>query len=87
MIFKKELEEEFQILNNHFLRKQQQIQCEMEKNKKKYGIVERIFYLFPNAEIIGMEKNKKDDELFIVMNNDTIYLLGERCLLYTSRCV
>ena len=78
MIFKKELEEEFQILNNHFLRKQQQIQCEMEKNKKKYGIVERIFYLFPNAEIIGMEKNKKDDELFIVMNNDTIYLLGER---------
>ena len=78
MIFKKELEEEFQILNNHFLRKQQQIQCEMEKNKKKYGIVERIFYLFRNAEIIGMEKNKKDDELFIVMNNDTIYLLGER---------
>lgn len=59
MIFKKELEEEFQILNNHFLRKQQQIQCEMEKNKKKYGIVERIFYLFPNAEIIGMEKTKK----------------------------
>ena len=33
MIFKKELAEEFKILNNHFLRKQQQIQCEMEKNK------------------------------------------------------
>ena len=62
MIFKKELEEEFQILNNHFLRKQQQIQCEMEKNKKKYGIVERIFYLFPNAE---MPPRLSKGELFL----------------------
>lgn len=45
------------------------------EKQKKYGIVERIFICF-NAEIIEW-KNKRW-WAFIVMNNDTIYLLGER---------
>lgn len=78
IIFKKELEEEYKILKNDYLKEMQRLQYEIKKKEKKYGIVKQIFDSFPNSEIIGIDCNKKNDELLIVIDtNDTIYLFGE----------
>jgi hypothetical protein len=77
-IFKNELDEAYTQLNNSYRREMSKIEVVMKQNEKRYGLIKRIFYLFPNAEIIGLDKNKKDEELIIVLNNDTIYLFGER---------
>lgn len=87
-IFEKELKEEQQILENDYLNKKKRLQYEMKKIEKKYGIIKQIFYLFPNSEIIGIDCNKNNDELLIVINsNDTIYLFGEhyQCLTNLPR--
>lgn len=88
ILFKKELEEEQKILENDYLNKKKRLQYEMNKIEKKYGIIKQIFYLFPNSEIIGIDCNKRNDEILIVINsNDTIYLFGEhyQCLTNLPR--
>ncbi len=85
IIFKKELEEEQKILENDYLNKKKRLQYEMNKIEKKYGIIKQIFYLFPNSEIIGIDCNKRNDEILIVINsNDTIYLFGEHYQYITN---
>lgn len=77
-VFKKELDETYQNLNDSYRREMQKVNIAMEQNKKTYGLVKRVFYCFPNAEIVGIQTNKKGEELIIVINNDAIYLFGER---------
>ena len=77
-IFRRELEEEYSKLNNSYLRELHRVEAAMEHNEKKYGLMSRIFLLFPNAEIIGLDKNNNNEELIVVMDNDAIYLFGER---------
>lgn len=79
IIFKKELEEEYKILKNDYLNKKKRLQYEMKKKEKKYGIVKQIFESLPNSPILGIDCNKNNDELLIVIDtNDTIFLFGER---------
>ena len=77
-IFRRELEEEYSKLNNSYLRELHRVEAAMEHNEKKYGLMSRIFLLFPNAEIIGLDKNNNNEELIVVKDNDAIYLFGER---------
>lgn len=78
-IFKSELREAYTLLNNNYRNEMLKLKIAMEQNEKRYGLVKRIFDLCPNAEIIGLDRNKNDEELIIVLNNnDAIYLFGER---------
>lgn len=78
LIFKKELNEEYEMLNNNYKKEVSRIKSVLRENERRYGIIKRIFDLYPNAEIVGLDKNKKDEELVIVINKDTLYLFGER---------
>lgn len=82
-IFKKE----FEICNDVIIRNRQEcdreidkMKQEIEKGKKQYALVQRIFFLFPSAKIVAVETNKNCEELFVVekMNTSslTIYLFG-----------
>lgn len=78
LIFKKELNEEYKMLNNNYKRELSHIKSVLNENEKRYGLIKRIFHLFPNAEIVGLERNKNDEELIVVINDNTIYLFGEK---------
>lgn len=78
-IFKKESNEVCNLLNNSYQHEKLKLETVMKENEKRYGLIKRIFYLFSNAEIIGLDKNKNDEELIVVLNsNNTIYLFGEK---------
>lgn len=77
-IFKKELDEAYIQLNNNYRNEIFKVKAAMRQNEERYGLIKRIFYLFPDADIIGLDNNKNDEELIIVLNNNTIYLFGER---------
>lgn len=57
-----------------------QMKAELELNKKQYGLVNRIFFLFPNAKIIAIDTNKRNEEVLVVEEADrtslTILLFG-----------
>lgn len=78
LIFKKELDEEYAMLNNNYKKELSHIRSILYENEKKYGLVKRIFNLLPKAHIIGLDKNKNNEELIIALNDNTIYLFGER---------
>lgn len=52
----------------------------MAQSELKYKTVKRIFDLIPTAKVVGIEKNKKGEELFVVERIDsrglTMYLFG-----------
>ena len=77
-IFKKEFDDEMQRLKSNFQEEKRQLMHEMNKCKMKYGIVERVFELFPNSEIVGIKANNIGDELIIVINDGALYLFGEK---------
>lgn len=56
------------------------MKTELELLKKQYGLVNRIFFLFPNAKIIAVDKNKRNEEVLVVESSNetmlTILLLG-----------
>ncbi|PFZ06003.1 hypothetical protein [Bacillus pseudomycoides] len=64
-LFKKELS----LIHNNYQRQVSLIEDEFEtkinKLKKTYDIPKEIFSKYPQAEIIGIEKNKKNDEVFV----------------------
>lgn len=79
LIFKKELDEVYNELNNKYQQEILKIETIMKQKEKRYGLIKKIFEEFPDAEIIGLDKNKRDEELIVVLdNNNAIYLLGER---------
>lgn len=78
LIFKNELNEAYEVLNKKYLKELSRINSVMCENERRYGIIKRIFDIFPNAEIIGIEKNKNDEELIVVISGNAIYLFGER---------
>lgn len=57
-IFRKELELEYKSLKEDYNRQLPIMKLEMKKNERKYGVLKRVFQLFPNAQIIGVEINK-----------------------------
>ena len=77
-IFKKELNEAYTELNNSYCREVRRVEAAMEHNEKKYGLMKRIFSLFPTAEIIGLEENGNKEELIVVLHDNSILLFGER---------
>lgn len=83
-IFKKELEELSKEYDLKYRANLKKIQLAMAINEKQYGIAKRIFSLFPNAKIIGIDKNRQNEELFIAMTADAIYLFGERYQTITN---
>lgn len=79
LIFKKELDEAYNEWNNSCHQEILKMQITMRLNQIRYGLVKKVFELYPEAEIIGLDKNKNNEELLIVLNNDdAIYLFGER---------
>ncbi|MGE6616231.1 hypothetical protein [Bacillus mycoides] len=64
-LFKKELS----LIHNNYQRQVLLIKDEFEtkinKLKKTYDIPKEIFSKYPQAEIIGIEKNKKNNEIFV----------------------
>lgn len=79
LIFEKELNEAYHKLNNSYQQEILKIEVVMKQNEKKYGFIKKIFEIFPDAAIIGLDKNKNGEELIIVLdNNNAIYLFGER---------
>lgn len=77
-IFKKELDEAYTQLNNSYRNEMFKLKAAMKQNEERHGLIKRIFCLFPDANIMGLDNNKRDEELIIVLNNNTIYLFGER---------
>lgn len=86
-LFKWLFKQEFAVCNNTIIQNTQKcdnkinkMKAELEIKKKQYGLVQRIFYLFPNAKIIGIDTNKNKEELLVVENminsELTIYLFG-----------
>lgn len=79
LIFKKELNNIYEKMNNNYKKELSRIKNVLYENERRYGLIEHIFNLFPNAEIVGISKNKDDKELISVINkSNTIYLFGER---------
>ncbi|QDD87447.1 hypothetical protein [Bacillus cereus] len=64
-LFKKE----FTLIHDYYQKKIENIKKEtelkLEELKKSCEIPKRIFYLFKNAEILGIEINKEGEELFV----------------------
>lgn len=77
LIFKKDLDEITKDLNYKYDRKFKEMDLIVSQNERRYGFVKQIFHKFPDAEIIGLEENKEQQELIIVLCGDTIYLFGE----------
>lgn len=77
LIFKKELDEEYEMLNN-YKRELSRINSVLYENNRRYGLIKRIFDLLPNADIVGLDRNKNNEELIVVIDGNTIYLFGER---------
>ncbi|NSW90121.1 MAG: hypothetical protein HPY74_05425 [Firmicutes bacterium] len=86
-LFKWLFKKEFAMYNNTIVRNMQEcekkiseMKAEIEIGKKQYDLVHRIFYLFPDAKIVGVEINKNKEELMVVERMDesalTIYLFG-----------
>ena len=77
-IFKKELDEAYTILNNNYQYEMSKLKIAMKQNEKRYGLVKQIFDSNPNAEIIGLDRNKNNEELIVVLIKNIIYLFGGR---------
>ena len=83
-IFKKEINK---IHARYEFEKQQMLaeivgmQAEITDIQKNYSIAKKVFYLLPNSEIMGIETNKNNEELYIVKSvydsSLNIYLLGK----------
>ena len=78
LIFKKELDKAYEELNNTYKRALFHVKFVLYESERRYGFIKRIFNLFPNAEIVGLDRNKNNEELVVVINGNTIYLFGER---------
>lgn len=77
--FRKELAELNNELETQYRIKFNTLHTQILINEKRFCIVKRIFNLFPDAEITGIAKNKLQDELLIVINNNEyLYLFGEK---------
>lgn len=61
-------------------RKINEMKAELELQKKQYGLVDRIFFLFPDAKIIAVDTNKRNEEVLVVERSNgtmlTILLFG-----------
>lgn len=77
-IFKKELKEAYDELNASYHKEVIRLKAAMKKNEKQHGLIKRIYFLFPDAEILGLDENGNGEELIIVLHAKTIYLFGER---------
>lgn len=84
MIFKKELDEITKELNYKYDCKFKKMDFIVRQNEKRDGFIKQIFREFPDAEIIGLEENKKHQELIIVLCDDTIYLFGENYQVFAG---
>lgn len=80
-IFKKELNQIQKNLEYQIKSIDKKSQASISEIQKSYSIAKRVFNLFPDAEIIGIEPNDHKEELYVVKRVDssllTIYLLGE----------
>lgn len=68
IIFRKELE----AMNKTVIRQREEaqneikkIKYEMDKMKKQYGLVKRIFSIDPHVKIVGIETNKAGEEVLV----------------------
>lgn len=79
LVFKNELNEAYNELNNNYQQELLKMEIAMKQNEKRYGLIKKIFEIFSDVEIIGLDKNKNGEELIVVLdNNNAIYLFGER---------
>lgn len=82
-LFKKELIEinkKYKMeIENEIKRLNQSTKLEIAEMKKHYEIPKRIFTLFPNCEILGVEKNKNDEEVFIFKTLSSSFLTIYLC--------
>ena len=72
-VFKKEFDmcEEAIMRNDQICKRAiNDMKAELELKMRQYGLVNRIFLLFPDAKIIAVDKNKRDEEVLVV---DTTY--------------
>lgn len=57
-------------------RKINKMKAELELHKKQYGLVDRIFFLFPDAKIIAVDTNKRNEEVLVVeKSNGTLFTI------------
>lgn len=78
LIFKEELNKAYEELDNNYKQELSHIKSVLYENERRYGLIKRIFDLLPNADIVGLDRNKNNEELIVVLNGNTIYLFGER---------
>lgn len=78
IIFKKELEEYYNQLDQKYKKNERNLNDKIEKSRKKYNLTKRIFKLCTSGHIIGVGENNNSEELFIVINNSKeLLLFGE----------
>ena len=82
-IYRREWEENRSMLENKYKQKEMRLNAKALENERQYGLLKHIFLMNPNAMILGIGKNKKDEELMAVLVGNVIYLYGER---YQGMC-
>lgn len=53
---------------------------ELEKYKRQYELIERIFSMYSTSKIIDMKEDEKGNQFFVVDAMDTIYLYSLRSI-------
>lgn len=84
IIFHNELEEESQRMSKVIQIERRQMYLEMEHEKMLSSIMKRAFKFYSDAKIVGIEKNKNDEELIIVWTHGAIYLMGKSYWMHGS---
>jgi len=78
IIFRKELEKEYQKLQDCHNAEMYEVLCELDESRRQHEVLGSVFKKFSDARIVGIEKNKREEELLVVMRGKDIYLFGER---------
>ncbi len=65
-------------INQKFKYEQHMIGMQMNQNIRKYNILKKIYKLIPDIKIIGIGQNKRNEDLIVAINKETLYLFGER---------
>lgn len=82
-IYRHEWEETCSMLENMYKQQEMRLNAKALEHERQYGLLKHIFLMYPNAMIIGLSKNKKDEELIAVLAGNAICLYGER---YQGMC-
>lgn len=67
-------------LEEKYSKKYKILKAEVKSKERQYGLISRIYELIPTAIVLGLEKNKREEELIVVLDigsaSNYLYLFG-----------